>query len=142
MIGFKRKREIVSVPAFVLEHSCLGARGSAKKANCPTDACRKFLKKGLEAGEEVHRRSLQEISQPICAENCSRKVFEAVENCSRKVLEVDEEVHRKSLQENFPTDARRKSLKEGFGSWQRSPSKIAPRKFPNRCAKIIHNNHN
>ena len=39
-----------------------------------------------------------------------------VEDCSRKVLEVGEEVHRRSLQENFPTDARRKLLKEGFGN--------------------------
>ena len=45
------------------------------------------------------------------------------ENCSRKVLKVGEEFHRRSLQENFLTDARRKLLKEGLGSWRRSPSK-------------------
>ena len=60
-----------------------------------------------------------------------------VDNCSRKVLKVDEEVHRRSLQENFPTDARRILFKEGFGGWRRSPSKIAVRKFPNRCASKI-----
>ena len=63
MIGFKRKekKEIGSVPAFVLEHSCLGARGSAKKIAQPmrVDNC---SRKVLKAGEEVHRRSLQEKS--------------------------------------------------------------------------------
>ena len=95
MIGFKRK--IGSVPAFVLEHSRLGSRGSEKK-----------------------------IAQPM-----------RIENCSGKVLETGEEIHRRSLHENFPTDARRKLFKEGFGSWRRSPSKIAARKFPNRCASKI-----
>jgi hypothetical protein len=52
-------------------------------------------------------------------------------------LEVGEEVHRRSLQENFPTDVRPKLLKEGFGSWRKGPSKIAPRKFPNRCVPKI-----
>ena len=94
MIGLKRKGEFGSVPAFVLENSRLGARGSAKK-----------------------------IAQPMRVENCSRKVWKLakksiedrskkiaqpvrVENCSRKVVEVDEDVHRRSLQETFPTDAR------------------------------------
>ena len=48
-----------------------------------------------------------------------------------------EEVHRRSCYENFPTDVRGRLYEEEFGSWRRSPSKIAPRKFPNRYASKI-----
>ena len=60
MVGFKRKREIGSVPAFVLEHSRLGALGSAKK-----------------------------IAQPVHVDNCSRKVCKlakkSIEDRSKKI---------------------------------------------------------
>ena len=41
---------------------------------------------------------------------------------------------RGALHENFPNDARRNSFIEDLGSWRGGPSKIAPRKFPKRCA--------
>ena len=119
MIGLKRKREIGSVPAFVLEHSRLGARGSAKKIaqpmrvdNCsrkvwklakksiedrsnknfPIDARQKLLKEGFESWRKGPSKiAARKNSQPMRAENCSRKV-----------LEVGEEVHRRSLQQKFP----------------------------------------
>ena len=42
-----------------------------------------------------------------------------------------------SLPENFQTDMRPRLLKGEFWSRRRSPSRIAPRKFPNRCASRI-----
>ena len=52
-------------------------------------------------------------------------------------LEVGKKVHRRSNHENFLTDVLQKLLNETFGIWRRSPSKIAPRKFPNRFATRI-----
>ena len=130
----KRKREIGSVPAFVLEHSCLGARGSAKT-----------------------------IAQPMRGDNCSRKVWKLakksiedrsekisqsmrVENRSRKVLEVGEKVHRRSLQEKFPNRcaskiAQGKSWKLAKKSIEdhckKNPQPISlQEKFPNRYSKL------
>ena len=67
------------------------------------------------------------------ANRCASKIAQG------KKLEVGEEVRRRSLQENFTTDVRQRLLMGKFGSWRRSPSKIAPRKFPNRCVRTLGN---
>ena len=106
------------------------------------------------ATKSVEDRS-EKISQPMFVKDRSRKFFEswrrspskiaprkfpnryASKIAQRKILKVGEEVRRRSLRENFPTDVRQRLLKEKFGSWRRSPSKIAPRKFPSRCSSKI-----
>ena len=75
MIGFKRKEKSDQpVPAFILDHSRLGARGSAKK-----------------------------ITQAMRVDNCSRKVWKlakkSIEDRCKKKSPID--ARRKLLKEGF-----------------------------------------
>ena len=98
-----------------------GVRGALHE-NFPNDARRTFVQRIF---RKLARKAIEDRSSKI-----SQTM--RVENCSKNISEVGQEVHRRSLHENFPNDARRNWLKDGFGSWRGRPSKIAPRKFPNR----------
>ena len=74
---------------------------------------------------------------------CSRIAQRNFPNlCASKIAQRRlRKLAKKSIEDRstkkFPTDARRRLLKEDFGSRRRSPSKIVPRKFPNQSASKI-----
>ena len=104
-----------------LHTSPLGAPGSLSEKNIskpnarqrlPKEKIRKLAKKSIED------RFREKISQPMSVKDRPKKI---------------QKLAKKSIEDrsakNFPTDVRRRLPKEKFGSWQRSPSKIAPRKI-------------
>ena len=80
-----------------------------------------------EVGEEVHRRPLHEKSPNRCASR----------DAQRKIWKLAKKSIEDRSTKNLQTDVRRELLEGKFGGWRGSPSKIAPRKFPNRCAPRI-----
>ena len=98
------------------------------KRRKPTDMRQRLLKEKFckLAKKSLEGRS-EKISQPMCVKDRSKKNFWKLEKKS---------VEDRSKKISQPIFVKGCSKKK-FASWRSSPSKIAPRKFPNRCSSKV-----
>ena len=112
---FEPARSVTDKEKVALENTFpLLLEGHTAETKSPNNVRKDYTKKNLDVGEEVHRRSRHEKFPNRYASKIIR---------SRNL-----ELAKKSIEDRSTqiSQMRRRLYEEDFGSWRRSPSKIAP----------------